>query len=69
MRENGIVAVRVEKRYKAMLVSANPNVVKGRCPYLSESLPAVTPQIKKIISNGIILTPASSGLKRKMSWK
>ena len=51
------------------LIVARPAVVKGRCPYLSESRPLNGPAARVAMSIGMIRRPASKGDLRRTSWK
>ena len=57
----------VEKRYRATLVRASPDVVKGRCPNLSDNLPLNGQTMRNAISKGIIAIPAARGLISRTS--
>src|SRR3989442_3974534 len=57
----GVVASVVEKSKRDRLVSASPVVVKGACPYLSESRPLRGPAARSAMSSGRMRSPAVSG--------
>ena len=67
--DNGVAIVKVEKLKRATLERASPDVVNGKCPNLSDSLPLTGPTKRNAISNGMIAIPAASGLMSRMSSK
>src|SRR5207247_2104188 len=67
--EYGVEASVVERRYRERLMTANPVVVKGTWPYLSESRPLRGPHASVARSIGRMRTPAASGLSPRTSWK
>src|SRR6266571_3792425 len=67
--EYGVKASVVEKRNRERLMTANPVVVKGTWPYLSERRPLRGPHARVAMSIGRMRTPAVSGLSPSTSWK
>src|SRR2546422_3484736 len=67
--EYGVDASVVEKRKSERLMTAKPDVVNGKWPYLSERRPLKGPAARVEISSGIISRPVVSGVCLKTSWK
>ena len=65
--EYGVFWLVVEKRKRAMVLRVKPDSMNDMWLNLSDSLPLRGPTIKKAISNGNILIPASKGLIFKTS--
>src|SRR5207245_8234937 len=67
--EYGVDSSVVENRNRERLMTAKPDVVKGRCPYLSERRPLNGPAASVAMSSGIIRRPVVRGLCFNTSWK
>src|SRR5207244_12292906 len=67
--EYGVDSSVVENRKRYRLMTAKPDVVKGRCPNLSDRRPLNGPAASVAMSSGIIRRPVVSGLCFRTSWQ
>ena len=67
--EYGVDSSVVENRKRDRLMTASPEVVKGRWPYLSDKRPLNGPAASVAMSSGIMRRPVVSGLCLNTSWK